>query len=122
MASSGMLGRVALVRTDVSDERRASIIRVIRIGGPETLAVTSNRRTLPRHTKYLSKFLSYSETSVLARDTRCNIPEDAILQLLDMFLSVLSLSCRRKVGTYFSRIYCITFNHIGLNYNNAVKF
>jgi hypothetical protein len=32
MASSGMLGRVALVRTDVSEELRASFIRVTRIG------------------------------------------------------------------------------------------
>jgi hypothetical protein len=32
MASSEMLRRVALVRTDVSEELSASIIRVIRIG------------------------------------------------------------------------------------------
>jgi hypothetical protein len=32
MASSGMLHRVALVRTDVSEERSASIIRVTIIG------------------------------------------------------------------------------------------
>jgi hypothetical protein len=44
MSSSGMLYRVALVRTDVSEEPSASIIRVTRIGDPETLAVTSNRR------------------------------------------------------------------------------
>jgi hypothetical protein len=45
--SSGMSGRVALVRTDVSEERGASIIRVTRIGGlGTTLAVTSNRRFL----------------------------------------------------------------------------
>jgi hypothetical protein len=31
MMSSGMLGRVALVRTDVSEELRASFIRVTRI-------------------------------------------------------------------------------------------
>jgi hypothetical protein len=43
MASSGMLRRVALVRTDVSDELIASIIRVTRIGEiGKTLAVTSN--------------------------------------------------------------------------------
>jgi hypothetical protein len=46
MASSGMLRRVALVRTDVSEELRTSI-RVTRIGElGTTLAVTSNRRTL----------------------------------------------------------------------------
>jgi hypothetical protein len=32
MASSGMLLRVALLRTDVSEERSASFIRVTRIG------------------------------------------------------------------------------------------
>jgi hypothetical protein len=46
MVSSGMLRRVALVRTDVSEELSASIIRVTRIELGTTLAVTSNRRTL----------------------------------------------------------------------------
>jgi hypothetical protein len=47
MASSGMLRRVALVRTDVLEELSASIIRVTRIGELGiTLAVTNNRRTL----------------------------------------------------------------------------
>jgi hypothetical protein len=51
MASCGMLRRVALVRTDVSEELSASFISVIRIGELGTLAVTSNRRTLRRNTK-----------------------------------------------------------------------
>jgi hypothetical protein len=52
MASSGMLRRAALVRTDVSEELIASIIRVTRIGElGTTLAVTSKRRTLRRNTK-----------------------------------------------------------------------
>jgi hypothetical protein len=43
MPSSGMLRRVALVRTDVSEELRASIIRVTRIRElGTTLAVTTN--------------------------------------------------------------------------------
>jgi hypothetical protein len=47
MASSGMLRRVALVRTDVSEELSASVIKVTRIGALRTtLAATSNRRTL----------------------------------------------------------------------------
>jgi hypothetical protein len=51
MASSGMLRRVALVRTDVSEERSASFIRVTRIGAlGTTLAVISRRRTLRRTT------------------------------------------------------------------------
>jgi hypothetical protein len=47
MVSSGMLRRVALVRTYVSEELSASFIRATRIGElGTTLAVTSNRRTL----------------------------------------------------------------------------
>jgi hypothetical protein len=50
MQSSGMLRPVALVRTDASEELSASFIRVTRIGElGTTLAVTSNRRTLPRN-------------------------------------------------------------------------
>jgi hypothetical protein len=45
MASSGLLRRVALVRTDVSEELSASI-RVTRIDElGKILALTSNRRT-----------------------------------------------------------------------------
>jgi hypothetical protein len=54
MASSGMLRHVALVRTDVSEEISASSIRVTRIGELGKLAVTSERRTLRRNTKYSS--------------------------------------------------------------------
>jgi hypothetical protein len=47
MASSGMLRRVALVRTNVLEELSASIVRVTRIGElGTTVAVTSNRRTV----------------------------------------------------------------------------
>jgi hypothetical protein len=50
---SGMLRRMALVQTEVSEELSASIIRVTRIGEVgKTLAVTNNRRTLRRNTLY----------------------------------------------------------------------
>jgi hypothetical protein len=49
MPSPGMRLRLALLRTDVSKDRIASIIRVTRIGDlGSTLEVTNNRSTL-RH-------------------------------------------------------------------------
>jgi hypothetical protein len=51
-----MLRHVALVRTDVSEELSASLIRVTRIGElGTTLAVTSNRYTLRRNTRFLQE-------------------------------------------------------------------
>jgi hypothetical protein len=57
MVFSGMLRRVALVRTDVSEEPSASFIRVTR----------------------MKVALGSAETTVLTRATRRNIPEDIIL-------------------------------------------
>jgi hypothetical protein len=70
MASSGMLRRVALVRTDVSEEHIASFIRVTRIGElGTTLAVTSVVRSSPILVTLMKEALSSSETSVLTRAT-----------------------------------------------------
>jgi hypothetical protein len=50
MVSSELLRRVALVRTDVSEEPGATFIRVTKIGElGTTQAATSNRRTLRRN-------------------------------------------------------------------------
>jgi hypothetical protein len=67
---------VALVRTDVSEERIAFIIRVTRIGElGNTLTVINNRRTPV--TRMLEAIRS-SEMSVLTRATLHNIPEGGI--------------------------------------------
>jgi hypothetical protein len=81
MVTSGMLRRVTLVKTDVSEELSVSIIRVTRIGELGiTLAVTAGVvPSSPILVTLMKEVLSSSETSVITRATRRNIPEDTIL-------------------------------------------
>jgi hypothetical protein len=58
MVSSGLLRRVALVRTDVSEEPGASFIIVTKIGElGTTQAATSNRRTLRRNPHFFAAYV-----------------------------------------------------------------
>jgi hypothetical protein len=69
-----MLRLVGLVRTEVSEELSVSFIRMTRIGA------------------LMKEALSFSETSVLTRATRRNIPEDDILQCYPC----ISTTCKYK--------------------------
>jgi hypothetical protein len=89
MVSSGMLRRVALVRTDVSEEPGASYIRVTRIGELGTrnflrsvcrlLVAACVVPSSPILVTLMKEEPCSSETSVLTRATWRNIPEDTFL-------------------------------------------
>jgi hypothetical protein len=120
--SSGMLRRVAIVRTDVSEERIASDIRMTRICKVgRTLAVTSNRSWRVSELVFLHSVLRLltttnvvtssqifvalmmeairsSETSVLTRAKGRHIPEDDILHS----------HCRENLKSYISTCFLTT--------------
>jgi hypothetical protein len=80
MQSSGMLGHLALVRTEVSEEPVAFIIR-IKLGKPGTMfAVTSNQSMLDTANVVPSSPIYSSETSVITRTTWPDNSQDGILQ------------------------------------------
>jgi hypothetical protein len=75
MSFSGMLRREVLLRTDVSEEPRASVIRVTRIGELGTmLAVNSNRRALRSNTntKTKTKRITSHRASAARYGQRCS--------------------------------------------------
>jgi hypothetical protein len=99
MPSSEMLHRVTHVRTEVSEEHSASIIRLSTLGQLRTtLAVASTTQAAKRSVLRLlvtanviprspilvtlmMEVLHFSETSDLTRVTQSNNPKDGILQV-----------------------------------------
>jgi hypothetical protein len=70
MLSSAMLRRVALIRNDVSEDSIRSVRRLlVTVSVPSSLILVT----------LIMAALRSSESLVLTRVTRCNIPEDGIL-------------------------------------------
>jgi hypothetical protein len=106
MVSSEMLRHVALVKTDVSEELSAAIIRMTRIG--ELVASYGYIHTSsPTLVTLMMEAISFSETSVLTRAIRRNIPEDAILYIC--IVSSCYVQCNFLVAVVYQPVSVASF-------------
>jgi hypothetical protein len=70
---------VVAVRTDISEEHIASVIKMERIGKLGTLVTAKVVPSLPIHVTLMMEAIRSFETFVLTTATRRNTPEDRIL-------------------------------------------
>jgi hypothetical protein len=92
-----MLCRAVLVRTDVSEELTASIIRVTRIGELGTVAVTSNRR-IQRSVLVTANVVPSSLILVNLMVVALNFSETFVCRLLAN--TTLDVHCRENFNFY----------------------
>jgi hypothetical protein len=121
MAFSSMLRRVALLRTDVSEELNASFIGVTRIGElGTTIAVNWQPRKLRRNLVCLRSVRRLLVTAIVVpmkngvfwdvtqcgccKNRRCNIPGDVILHS----------HCRENLKSYL--LVCVRTGHTSIRF------
>jgi hypothetical protein len=112
-----MLCRVALVRTNVSEELSASFIRVTRMGELGTkLAVTNNQIIVT----LMKEALSSSETSVLTGAIRRNNPEDAS-NLTRINCTLKADSANNIILIHISTEYFSTRSHLNIQKKQKIE-
>jgi hypothetical protein len=102
MAFSGMLRRVDLVRTDIWEEISASFISLSRL-----LITASVAPSSPILVTLMNEALTSSETLVLTRATRRNIPEDAILHPFHHFLLLFAATSSTNLAVIIQNTYTL---------------
>jgi hypothetical protein len=100
MTSCGMLRSVALVITEVSEELRASIIRVTGIGELGTLDVTSNRRTLRRNASAVKTSSLTNQNMILYFKNLEPELQRQLLHFVIQFFPIFTIEFSNCVKTY----------------------